>query len=93
LSNEYIFIKFDLELMVFHIKCCECQAAIQRLNAQNMKAGLFYIELIRKIAKQLKSKDIKCHLHWVPAHMDIFDNEEADIAAKKATELRQDCAE
>jgi ribonuclease HI len=67
----------------------DSQAAIKRLQNTSLKAGLYYIQSIKKWAEKFKNKSIQLQLEWVPGHMNILGNELADKAAKKATELQK----
>jgi ribonuclease HI len=72
----------------------DSQAAIQRLQNPSLKAGQRYISAIENWIIKIKAKQqINIHLSWVPGHMNITGNEMADQAAKKGTQLQQQCAE
>lgn len=71
----------------------DSQAAIKRLRTKRLGIGLYFCQSIRQKAEFLKRENIKVHLHWVPAHMNIYGNEEADKAAKFGTELEKESAE
>ena len=64
------------------------QAAIKRLKNTSLKAGQYYIQIIRKWAKKFQNIAIQLQLEWVPDHMNIKGNELADKAAKKGIELQ-----
>ena len=64
------------------------QAAIKRLKNTSLKAGQYYIQIIRKWAKKFQNIAIQLQLKWVPGHMNIKGNELANKAAKKGTELQ-----
>ena len=66
----------------------DSQAAIKRLKNPSLKAGLYYVQSIKKWAKKFRDKAIQLQLEWVPGHMNIKGNELADKAAKKRTELQ-----
>src|SRR5204862_1167385 len=66
----------------------DSQAAIKRLKISDLKAGQYYIQLIKKWAKKFRNKAIQLQLEWIPGHINIKGNELADIAAKKETELQ-----
>ena len=64
------------------------QAAIERLQNYNLKAGQKYVIAIKNWITKIKTKkQINIHVNWVPAHMNIHGNEYADEAAKKRTKL------
>ena len=68
----------------------DSQAAIQRLQKSNLKAGQCYVLAIEEWIAKIKEKhQANIHLGWVPGHMNITGNERADQAAKKGTELKQ----
>ena len=55
-----------------------------------MKAGQKYIIAIKNWITKIKTKkQININLNWVPAHINIHENEYTDIAAKKKTKLRK----
>ena len=66
----------------------DSQAAIKRLKNPSLKAGLYYVQSIKKWAKKFQDRAIQLQLEWVPGHMNIKGNELADKAAKKGTELQ-----
>ena len=63
----------------------DSQAAIQKLQNLYSGAGQSRTEAIYLIAQRLREKNIKTHLHWVPAHMNIERNELTNNAAKLRT--------
>ncbi len=65
------------------------QAAIKRLQNSSSKAGQYYIQSIRTWAEKFKDLHIQMQLKWVSEHMNILENELADKAVKKATELQK----
>ena len=76
--------KFTKNIWVFS----DSQAAIQRLQNCNLKAGQKHVIAIKNWITKIKAKrQINIHINWVPAHMNIHGNEYADEAAKKGTEL------
>jgi ribonuclease HI len=66
----------------------DSQAAIKRLQNQNLKPGQYYIKSIRNWLEKLLNINIKVYLEWVPGHMNITGNELADKAAKEGTKLQ-----
>ena len=66
----------------------DSQAAIKRLKNPSLKAGLYYVQSIKKWAKKFQDRAIQLQLEWVSGHMNIKGNELADKAAKKGTELQ-----
>jgi len=78
--------KFTKNIWVFS----DSQAAIQRLQNCNLKAGQKHVIAIKNWITKIKAKrQINIHINWVPAHMNIHGNEYADEAAKKGTELQK----
>ena len=63
------------------------QVAIKRLKKSKLKAGQYYVQSIKNWTKKFQDIAIQLHLKWVPGHMNIKENELADKAAKKRTEL------
>ena len=68
----------------------DSQAAIQRIQKSSLNAGQSHVLAIKSWAEKIKAKyQINIHLNWVSDHMNIKDNELADQAAKKRTELQK----
>src|SRR5436190_15341143 len=65
----------------------DSQAAIKRLMNLSLKADQYYVQFIRKWAKNFQDKAIQLQLEWVPGHINIRGNKLADKAAKKGTKL------
>lgn len=65
----------------------DSQAAIKRLSANKLDKDLFFCKQIRARAQDLNKRNVQVHLHWVPAHMNIYGNEQADMAVKYNTEF------
>ncbi|MCO8751554.1 hypothetical protein KLO70_19365, partial [Clostridioides difficile] len=68
----------------------DSQAGLKRLQSNKISSGQSTLELILKSLQNIQKKissSCSIHLHWVSAHMNIYGNEIADKAAKKATEL------
>ena len=65
----------------------DSQAAIKRLKNPSLKAGLYYVQAIKKWAKKFRDKAIQLYLEWVPGHMNIKGNELINKAVKKETKL------
>ena len=63
----------------------DSQAAIQRLQSNHIKAGQNRVNSITRLVTKTSLKDVRLHLQWVPSHMGIEGNEEADKAAKSGT--------
>ena len=64
------------------------QSAIKTLLKRNSAAEDQVLK--RQVEKDvliLQSQHIHCHLHWIPDHSDIIENDKADEAAKKDTEI------
>ena len=72
----------------------DSQAAIQRIQKSGVNAGQNHVLAIEKWTVKIKAKyQVDIHLNWVPGHMNIKDNELADQAAKKKTELQKTSTE
>src|SRR5204862_7838436 len=66
--------KFTKNIWVFS----DSQAAIQRLQNCNLKAGQKHVIAIKNWITKIKAKrQINIHIHWVPAHMNIHRNDHA----------------
>ena len=77
-------IKFTKNIWIFS----NSQAAIQRLQNCNLKAGQRYVIAIKNWITKIKTKKhVNIHINWVPAHMNIYGNEYVDRAVKKGIEL------
>src|SRR5204862_2889522 len=78
--------KFTKNIWVFS----DSQAAIQRLQNCNLKAGQKHVIAIKNWITKIKAKrQINIYINWIPAHMNIYGNEYADEAAKKGTKLQK----
>ena len=66
----------------------DSQATIKRLKDSSLKAGLYYVQSIKKWAKKFRDRAIQLQLEWVPGHMNIKGNELADKAIKKEIKLQ-----
>jgi len=79
---------FDLgktrEIWIFS----DSQAEIQRLL--NTKSGSEHHLTVKchSLLHILKSQGFTTHIHWIPSHRDIIDNEKADIAVCKDAEQK-----
>ena len=60
------------------------QAVIQRINKNSTSSGQEISYKIQHEAELLLAKDIQLHICWVPGHVGIYGNEQADKAAKIA---------
>ena len=60
------------------------QAAIQRILKNSSSSGQEISYKIQCEAESLLSQNIQLHICWVPGHMNIYGNEQADKAAKIA---------
>ena len=69
----------------------DSQAAIQRICKKSSSSGQEISYKLQCEAESLLSKNIQLHICWVPGHVGIYSNEQADTAAKIAatTEFRQ----
>jgi len=79
---------FDLrktrEIWIFS----DSQAAIQRLLNTKPGSGHHLTVKCHSLLHILKSQGFTTHIHWIPSHRDIIDNEKADIAAHKGAEQK-----
>jgi len=62
----------------------DSQAAIQRICKNSCSSDQEISYKIQCEAESLLSKNIQVHICWVPGHVDIYGNEQADKAAKIA---------
>jgi ribonuclease HI len=60
------------------------QAAIQRISNSSCSSDQEISYKMQCEAESLLSQNIQLHICWVPSHVDIYDNEQADKAAKIA---------
>ena len=86
--------KLALDQMSFYTKdiwvFSDSQAAIQRIQKSDVNADQSYVLAIENWTAKIKAKyQVNIHLSWISEHMNIKDNELADQAAKKETELQK----
>src|SRR6516162_3553081 len=62
------------------------QAAVQRIVQNSSTSGQEISYKMQCEAESLLAKDIQLHICWVPGHIGIYGNEQADKAAKRAAE-------
>jgi ribonuclease HI len=60
------------------------QAAIQRISNSSCSSGQEISYKMQCEAESLLSQNIQLHICWIPSHVDIYGNEQADKAAKIA---------
>lgn len=70
------------------IVCIDNQAAIQAVHNPGASSGQYLVKWIVWLINNLRNKGVEIELHWVPAHIGIKGNEQADVAAKQATGWR-----
>ncbi|RKL20549.1 hypothetical protein BFJ72_g15022 [Fusarium proliferatum] len=64
------------------------QAAIRSTARPKGKSGAYLLGNIARQIDELRSQGLKTEVRWVPAHIGIQGNEDADLAAKEATGWR-----
>lgn len=62
-------------------------AAIRSIHEPRKQSDQY---MLTQIVHRLRSINKRMEIHWIPAHTEVSGNEEADIAAKEATDWRQD---
>ena len=68
----------------------DSQAAIQRIQKPGVNADQNHVLAIEKLTAKIKAKyQVNIYLNWVSEHINIKDNELADQATKKETELQK----
>lgn len=65
------------------------QASLQAINAPGKLSGQVYVIQAVALIDMLRSHGIDVELHWIPAHIGIDGNENADRKAKEATGWRE----
>ena len=58
-------------------------SVIQRIVKNDRSSRQEFTHRIYSKANELFNEKIQLHIHWVPSHMSIHDNEMADLAAKQ----------
>ncbi|XP_064087749.1 uncharacterized protein LOC135202331 [Macrobrachium nipponense] len=62
----------------------DSKGAILAIKATNPKENVTLITAIKSVAKSHQAADRRVILNWIPSHVGILGNEEADILAKSA---------
>ena len=70
----------------------DSQAAIKRIAKSRVGAGQAYVKGIQELAESIDA-NINIHVHWVPGHMNIYGNDQADKAAKRGTKIQSSSSE
>ena len=65
------------------------QAAIRSTARPKGKSGAYLLKNITQQIDELRTQDLNTEIRWVPAHIGIQGNEDADRAAKEATGWRE----
>jgi ribonuclease HI len=65
------------------------QAAIRSLAKLKGKPGVYLLKAIMQITEELQQDGLPVEIRWIPAHIGIWGNEQADKAAKEATGWRE----
>jgi ribonuclease HI len=65
------------------------QAAIQAVAKPRNHSGQYLVHGVRERLQTAQMLGIQAAIHWVPSHVDIDGNEQADILAKMATGWRE----
>jgi hypothetical protein len=87
-------IKFDFILNVaenhfrdrFIAIFTNCQAAIRAIQCFKKQFDQY---LLQTLIRRIEQCDREIHIHWILAHVEVFDNEAVDIIVKKIIEWRQ----
>ena len=66
----------------------DSQAAIQRLQNPKSGPGQHLMIKCHSHMHMLKSQGFTTHIHWIPSHKNIIENEKADTAAQKGAEQK-----
>ncbi len=62
------------------------QAGIQAAEKPETQSGQYLLRDLVKGLDDLREKNIRVQIHWIPAHIGVPGNEEADRAAKEAAQ-------
>ncbi|KAA6409147.1 MAG: hypothetical protein FRX48_06700 [Lasallia pustulata] len=62
------------------------QAAIRASANLGRQSGQYLLKEIVQVIDRLRGAGIRVQIHWIPAHVGVPGNEEADIAAKTAAQ-------
>ena len=68
--------------------CIDNQTAIQTMHNPKASSDQYLMRWIVWLTNELRSRYIEMELHWVPAHIDIENNEQTDVATKQVTEWK-----
>jgi hypothetical protein len=63
-----------------------CQAIIRVIQCFKKQSDHY---LLQALARKIEQCDWEIHIHWILAHVEVFDNETIDIAVKEIIEWRQ----
>ena len=64
-----------------YLICCDSLSALQAIQGGNANS------LVHKIYEKLESGNNEIHFEWVPSHLNLRGNQEADDQARQALEL------
>ena len=64
---------------------CDNQSAVPQMSNKRPLSGRENIQKTHRNAEILTSRGITTHIHWVPGHVNVKGNEQADIQAKEGT--------
>jgi hypothetical protein len=63
-----------------------CQVAIRVIQCFKKQSDQY---LLQTLTRRIEFCDREIHIHWILAHVEVFDNEAIDIAVKKIIEWKQ----
>ena len=66
---------------------CDSLAALQALQANKIKENKNLLSQVHTLIKQHKDQNRKVTLNWIPSHIGIHGNEEADRLAKQTNQI------
>jgi hypothetical protein len=87
-------VKLDLVLNVvenhlrdrFIVIFTNCQIAIRVIQCLKRQSNQYLLQIL---IRRIEHCDREIHIHWIFAHVEVFDNEAVDIAVKEIIEWRQ----
>ncbi len=91
-SEEIMKLDLALNIIKNHFKDCliviftNCQIAIRVIQFLKKQFDQY---LLQTLIRRIKFCDREIHIHWILAHVEIFDNEAIDIIVKEIIEWRQ----